>query len=520
MLRDSLADRHNVLCFEMEAAGALDDFPCMVIRGISDYCDSHKNDEWQPFAATTAAAYARQLFFHIPFRNSTGTSQDILTTLSTLGPEDSSFNLDLRDSNIRSDRGIEPRSIDETETLVASDQTEGFDNTMAARIERWQNIYEEKRYEEAELVARENLRLAEENYGEDHVTTQDCRFAVASALYQLTDYGEASRLLGRVAEALGCLLGGTHLRTVYIVVWYGFALLSNREYAAADEVLQKVPSSAPDAYVFRAKYWRGRILTYLKRYGEAELLFRELVQASEPSEGKLAGDEEDSDFYPGDVLSRQQTYVESESAFRRMVESCLAISGPEDVGTLKAMRGLGTSLVGLGKFPEASEALTIAVEGLRRLLGSESGETNEALFQLGTALYGQRKYADAEVALREAAIAWEASYDEMHEDTLHALYRLGLSLTHQGKYREAETQLRKVVTGRRRLLGDNDQSTLKALSFLATALFGQGKMDEAATEMEKVVTGRLSVLGADHPDTRDAVKKLASCNRWSRGLGH
>ncbi|KAJ5519835.1 Disease resistance protein [Penicillium fimorum] len=64
-LRDDLAQALGVLCFEMEAAGALTDFPCMVIRGISDYCDSHKNDEWHGYAAAVAAAYARQLFFHM-----------------------------------------------------------------------------------------------------------------------------------------------------------------------------------------------------------------------------------------------------------------------------------------------------------------------------------------------------------------------------------------------------------------------------------------------------------------------
>jgi nucleoside phosphorylase len=63
--RDALAKSYRVLCFETEAAGALNDFPCMVIRGISDYCDSHKNDEWQGYAAAVAAAYARQLFFHM-----------------------------------------------------------------------------------------------------------------------------------------------------------------------------------------------------------------------------------------------------------------------------------------------------------------------------------------------------------------------------------------------------------------------------------------------------------------------
>lgn len=64
--RDNLAEDYGVLCFEMEAAGVMTDFPCMVIRGISDYCDSHKNDIWHGYAAAAAAAYARQLFFHMP----------------------------------------------------------------------------------------------------------------------------------------------------------------------------------------------------------------------------------------------------------------------------------------------------------------------------------------------------------------------------------------------------------------------------------------------------------------------
>lgn len=65
VLRDELAKKYNLLCFEMEAAGALEGFPCIVIRGISDYCDSHKNDQWHGYAAAAAAAYARQLFFHM-----------------------------------------------------------------------------------------------------------------------------------------------------------------------------------------------------------------------------------------------------------------------------------------------------------------------------------------------------------------------------------------------------------------------------------------------------------------------
>ncbi|GKT76933.1 G-protein beta WD-40 repeats containing [Colletotrichum tofieldiae] len=59
--RDQLAADKGVLCFEMEAAGLINHFPCLVIRGICDYSDSHKNKDWQGYAAMTAAAYAKAL---------------------------------------------------------------------------------------------------------------------------------------------------------------------------------------------------------------------------------------------------------------------------------------------------------------------------------------------------------------------------------------------------------------------------------------------------------------------------
>ncbi|KAF5972070.1 Pfs, NACHT ankyrin domain-containing protein [Fusarium bulbicola] len=51
----------DCICFEMEAAGLMNHFPCLVIRGICDYADSHKNDRWQRYASATAAAYAKEL---------------------------------------------------------------------------------------------------------------------------------------------------------------------------------------------------------------------------------------------------------------------------------------------------------------------------------------------------------------------------------------------------------------------------------------------------------------------------
>jgi hypothetical protein len=66
LLRDMLAAEKDILCFEMEVAGLMNMFPCLVIRGICDYSDSHKNKEWQGYASIVAAVYAKDILHRIP----------------------------------------------------------------------------------------------------------------------------------------------------------------------------------------------------------------------------------------------------------------------------------------------------------------------------------------------------------------------------------------------------------------------------------------------------------------------
>lgn len=73
--RDRLARELDVVCFEMEAAGLIENFHCLVIRGICDYSDSHKNKNWQRYAAAVAAAYAKDFLSAIPIAEPPGRGQ-------------------------------------------------------------------------------------------------------------------------------------------------------------------------------------------------------------------------------------------------------------------------------------------------------------------------------------------------------------------------------------------------------------------------------------------------------------
>ena len=59
-------DGEGCICFEMEAAGLMNHFPCLVVREICDYADAQKNDRWQRYASATAAAYAKELLAYVP----------------------------------------------------------------------------------------------------------------------------------------------------------------------------------------------------------------------------------------------------------------------------------------------------------------------------------------------------------------------------------------------------------------------------------------------------------------------
>ncbi|KAL2783949.1 hypothetical protein BJX66DRAFT_330305 [Aspergillus keveii] len=66
--RDYLQRYTDAICFEMEAAGIMDEISCLIVRGICDYADTHKQDGWHFYAAAVAAAYCRTLLCKIDSR--------------------------------------------------------------------------------------------------------------------------------------------------------------------------------------------------------------------------------------------------------------------------------------------------------------------------------------------------------------------------------------------------------------------------------------------------------------------
>jgi nucleoside phosphorylase len=71
VLRDELRDLWGARAVEMESSGVRDAVrtkqkELISVRGIMDYCDGSKNDNWKFYAALAAAAFTRMLISRIP----------------------------------------------------------------------------------------------------------------------------------------------------------------------------------------------------------------------------------------------------------------------------------------------------------------------------------------------------------------------------------------------------------------------------------------------------------------------
>ncbi|UKZ73509.1 hypothetical protein TrVFT333_001156 [Trichoderma virens FT-333] len=76
-MRDRISKSCDVIAFEMEGAGVWDELPsCIIIKGVSDYADSHNPKGWQKYAAATAASTAKALLLnHLEDRHTKGQAQ-------------------------------------------------------------------------------------------------------------------------------------------------------------------------------------------------------------------------------------------------------------------------------------------------------------------------------------------------------------------------------------------------------------------------------------------------------------
>jgi TolA-binding protein len=161
----------------------------LVIRGICDYADSHKNDRWQTYAAATAAAYAKELLYSIP-RNKVAATR---VPLQALECQEEVFEEDNPDAHL---------SIHE----------------------HGRSLYQWGKYGEAESILNKAANGRERELGIDHTDTLNSMHWLGQSLDQQKKYRTAEPIFKKAAEGRERVLGIDHTDTLNSMHWLGQSL--------------------------------------------------------------------------------------------------------------------------------------------------------------------------------------------------------------------------------------------------------------------------------------------------------
>lgn len=419
IVRDELSSKlGTVLCFEMEAAGLMNDFPCLVIRGICDYADSHKSNAWQPFAAAAAAASTKELLSIIP--------------------------------------GSGPGGETHTNRLPSDYRPLG-ETHQRKFLTDGQEIYG---------AAEQAAEVQERLLGIDHQDTLTSIHSLGASLFNQQKYSAAEREFRRAAEGRERLLGIDHEQTLLSLQCLGESLYNQKNYSAAEPEFRQAAEGrerllgVDHKHTLLSIQWLGNALYGQQKYKEAEQEFRRAAEGRE----RLLGIDHEHTLLSiqclGESIYKQKNYSAAEPELRKAAEGRERVLGLDHRQTLLSLQWLGESLHNQKKHIAAEQEFRRVAEGRERLLGIDHAHTLLSIQWLGASLsFQQQKHNAAEREFRRAAEGRERVLGIDNEHTLLSIQSLGDSLYNQQKYNAAEREYRRAAEGRARLLrADNKES--------------------------------------------------------------
>ncbi|KAL4862504.1 hypothetical protein BDV12DRAFT_190383 [Aspergillus spectabilis] len=570
-IRDSVARELEILCFEMEAAGLMDQLPCLVIRGICDYCDSHKHKKWQGYAALTAAAYTRALLevvsrqsyemtynrkttrhWMVPFmRNSrfVGRQNEIdrleelithsrestksaICGLGGIGKTQIALELAYRIRDKTSEYSIfwipcrlrdrmtdlEPAEVKEQVKAYLSQYMAGkwlliFDN--ADDMEMWTKG-------SPPAPPLKNIIPQREN-GHVLFTSRNKKLAVKLASPNVVsipeDLLQDNHATTKLLEQLGFLplaisQAAAYINEYNICLSDYLSLLGEQESSAIEMLSEEFEDDARYAEIQNpvTATW---IISFLQiqQMDEIAVNFLSFMACINPR------DIPESILPPAPSAKKRLEALGLLKAYCFISEhdryNSFSLHRLVHLVTRNWLRGTGALKVWIDRaagrlnntFPDNGNAN-------RELWGGVPTSCTSS--RIGRCLQSDGRYNEAQslvldvLKIRVEYLAGETNiHGPEHPNTLTSFSQLGSVLARQGKYEEAEAMHRRALGGREKVLGVEHPDTLTSKANIASTYRSQGRLKEAEELGIHVMEIRKQKLNPQHPDTLASMAELA-----------
>ncbi|KAL3485592.1 hypothetical protein BJX62DRAFT_242816 [Aspergillus germanicus] len=552
--RDKLAKTHNVIGFEMEGAGVWETIsPCIVVKGVCDYADSHKAKDWQNHAAAAGACAAKAFlecwnpakqddYWIVPFERNPkfagrqaeinevqalfdsvdGPKKIALAGLGGIGKTQIALELAHRMKDRDAEYSVfwlscnSPESIEQAFLSVTSalgmqgvNPAEAKDSVKAYlshNVTRWLLILDN--VDDLALWADLQDSLPQSKQGRILVTTRNQRLVASLHVISISEPDGDTGI-----DILRNALGDKHHvgeRKTMITLLDRLAYLPLAITQAAAYIKYIGPSFT--------------LLDYLELLDEQESKVIELLSADFRDERRHASPVagtwlvtfqqiQQSDPSAADYLSLMacvnphnipRTFLPPLASKREtfsaigLLDSFSLITVQPEKGSLTLHRLVYlVTRSWMRTNQEFSKYLHRAADRLKEIVPALGNENNQRL----------REYLPHTMSLiNEAEFTIDLKYDNLLWKTAHCQYR-------DGRYKDAQRLFTSIVELRNKEYGDQHADTLTGMAWLAYTYAKQARLDEAEELAARVLQIQDRELGEHHPDTMSTMVHLSSIYR-------
>ncbi|KAN0087192.1 hypothetical protein V8E54_000880 [Elaphomyces granulatus] len=576
--RDRLGKEYGMLCFEMEAAGLMNQLPCLVIRGICDYSDSHKNKHWQGYAALAAAAYARILLSVVSVNQLRKNFDQASQEGCWMVPFERNPRFLGRHNEVV---GLQERIVSKDRVRkIAITGLGGVGKTQIA-LEIAYRIRDKKPEFSIFWIPATSVEKIEQAYmgigerlGLQDRTPADMKKAVKAHLssektgpWLLIIDNLDDRNIWTTSDASSPVL-----KTYIPQSKYGFVLFTTRNQQLAISLVGPDVISIPEmddkmaTDLLRASLIHKDLVndsqtttqllcqlsclplaiiqaaSYMNQIGISVATYLSLLERQENEMVELLSqDFEDEWRYAESKNPVAVTWLISFHQIQKL--NCLAADylsfmsciDPRDIpqsllpphsSQVKQQNALGL-LKAYSFITGQADDHTVSLHRLVHLATRNWLQTGGMLEQW-TVNTGKRLTDIFPSDENENRILWREYLPhalfvlrskEFQNDTWDREYlveKVARCLSSDGRYHEAEILFKEVVEKKRKRLKDDDEEMLASMAWMASTYRNQGRWTEAEKLGAQVMETRMTVLGPEHPDTLTSMHNLACTSRHQR----
>jgi tetratricopeptide (TPR) repeat protein/CHAT domain-containing protein len=350
--------------------------------------------------------------------------------------------------------------------------------------------FQQGRYEEGIAVAKQALKIAKNNFAEEHPNTA-VSYAWLAHLYNATGrYAEAEPLFKKALEICRKALGEEHPDTAMSYNNLAALYQSTGRYAEAEPLMQKAleieRKTLGEEHPDTARSYNNLAALYqsIGRYAEAEPLVQKALEIWRKSLGEEHPDTATSYNNLSALYQSTGRYAEAESLMQKALEIRRKALGEEHPNTASSWNNLASLYQSTGRYDEAEPLYKKALEIRRKALGEEHPDTATSYGNLAGLYKATGRYAEAEPLYKKALEIYRKALGEEHPNTATSYHNLAELYRTTGRYSKAEPLYKKALDIYRKALGDEHPYTATSYVNLGTMYWALDRNEEAGKPLD------------------------------------